>query len=285
MEIFENYRVARIREERGPVLCARFRSLFYVLCPRYKSLRSCLPRLPEGSNLPDIAVFPEVRDIVDLPSEAEVTEKSFEPLVDMLPSLIARLQVNAKTQLERVLQREHSIYDIASQDTSAIDGAVKIEITGSDDEASLVDLAISVVRCPRCNEHLNFPALISHACNAMCEPPRPPRNDIYLWELYRLTGRPPWSVDLIFCDVQGEAGKQVRTLVDMCGLDWRTATWREMDQQGKIFVFVKEEFRPVKYKNRMNWRVVVSCSLIYHVRWSNMCSVAIFQSPQKKGFH
>lgn len=173
--------------------------------------------------LADIAMFPEIRAIVELPNEAQVTFKS---VFDDLPSMVARWHAKLKTQLGEELK--------CSFRKLSLDGhAAWSEGELEDGEAStLVDLAVSLFRCRKCHRDLIYPSLISHYCERRAAG----SSDVYLHTVLVVAGCCPWSPENIDCYTTAYAVTLLRAITNLIGLDWKTVTCKEMDECEERFI-------------------------------------------------
>ncbi|OBZ71726.1 hypothetical protein A0H81_08960 [Grifola frondosa] len=132
VEYMEELKSRRLKDERLRLLEARCKVLDTAIS-KYQ-----IPRTAATELMPrfvDFALMPEFRDIVDAPSSTNLTPDDFLPLQDTIPELVSRWQAAIKTEL-----------------TSMV--AERVQAPPNVD---VLDLAVAVFDCSRCNRSLHYP--------------------------------------------------------------------------------------------------------------------------------
>lgn len=159
----------------------------------------------------DLVAFPEVRAIVELPNETEVTSTSFQPV---LPDLIVRWHADAKTQLGQKLRASYTItLEQLPQVKDTIDTEMGLEsIAGS----ALVELASFsfVFSCSRCNIKISpYREIVSHWYGR--DSYRPNETDLFSLAIRSATGCQPRTLAELQCKVSIATIAQVRIMAEL----------------------------------------------------------------------
>ncbi|KAJ3984916.1 hypothetical protein F5890DRAFT_1513663 [Lentinula detonsa] len=224
-----------------------------------------------GSFLPnqiDIWVWDPVRDIIERPSEAEVTKDSFEQVFRGLPSFIESWQRDKITQIVH----------------NATDTLKWISFPGISD----LELATCVFTCSnnffhslmRCYEDdqsclMWFPEFVYHQCNTLTRR-RYGENDEELQDLDSCEllsarsealgfRRRQWSARWLFFD--DKASRTVRSILTACGMS-QSAKVQQLDQEDPRLICLKCSFGAKCDGERsfsvMTWRTAVQHNVKKH---------------------
>lgn len=207
----------RLLNERRELLKARLR-LFGIVVNRFYAS----PRRTEETELQpgvtDIAVMPEVRRLLDVPSDIAVTLETLEPLRDELPTLIQRWQTEIREGLTQMLSQK----------------------LGNTHSSRLLDLAISYFECRVCKWAFRYPEVLAHRC------PRSHGNSYgyddtiataFEWAIHSNGHPEPWSSTVFTVDHALEFSS---IIVRVCGKDPDHATRQEMDAWGLRLCYVRK---------------------------------------------
>ncbi|KAG2122589.1 hypothetical protein DEU56DRAFT_831761 [Suillus clintonianus] len=277
IKYMEDMRARRLERERKALLIARRRIAIGVL-RNYK-----IARLPFTDVMPepvDFCSFPEVIEIVNLPTETEVTEASFAEVASRMDDLAQTWRARIHSQLrarvkdnmllgakrrgwtERVTPDPHYEEYVESlgviTDVKGKKKEVSPPVPDDDDIDRSIPLATTVFRCKTCTPSIGlpdlsdsdyddflgslggrrsksiplfYPKVIGHCCLT--------RSRTLPWDYFAtddpnfridfpMSTRTKWSSHLL--QVDDEASKGARTVVDACGEDPLIATATKMDE-------------------------------------------------------
>ena len=200
----EALNAARIREERVHVLDARLKILWTVrrnLAREFSDIKM-FPRQR------DFALLPDVRAIIDVPNDHEITEESFHPLRDTIRDSIAQWIAEKKTFVETLIRKSVNL--------------------DPESDISPWDLAMSLgLRCSSCYCLVSFPGFLVHKCKYI-ERDDSKRKDMYeeiLDELNVGESAIPPSFEHIIVDT-----KFMGDIIRLCEQDPERVTIAEMDK-------------------------------------------------------
>ncbi|KAF4614914.1 hypothetical protein D9613_003341 [Agrocybe pediades] len=221
----ENVKEARLHNVRSRLLRARLPLLEEV----YKPYVAELPANTIYPSLADIFFHPDVQDIMDLPSETEVTSRNFDQIRSSFSTIVSQVLDNLECQVKSMIPSSC----IPCGETG----------TGHTDTLSL---AVATFLCAnyQCTHAtgLRYPQMLFHSCSSLV--------DIYLMSgagadivsdedrdvrtIRNTTGSTKWNVlRRIKFD---EAGYNILTqALEMCGRDPKTTTAADMDSEMPIF--------------------------------------------------
>lgn len=201
-----------LRDERFNLVHKHLRMLSTVVT----DVRASRRRTVEGEYKPrtqDLAMMPEVRQLVDAPASDVIVEKSaFEELGLKLPGLEERWLHERRADLRRALANSN--------------------YGGAADGVDPLELARTLFRCKECDTHMQYPAALAHDCLAvpveiMFAPPdkETPFEDYLQWvvDMFHVM---PWDAAKI------EASLSMYTLeylVKTCQEGPRATTRKDMD--------------------------------------------------------
>ena len=230
----EDIKQKRLREERYKLIYERLTVLRTVIT----AARTAPPKRTAADEYKpkcrDLAMMPEVRKLIEAPTDAVIDEQSLQVIVSMLPALEARWQRERKADLVRVLRDEH------------------LEVQ---DGVDILDLATAVFQCTDCKAYLHHPRVLTHECVTiplLCHSPDFRYTDYFKCLFEACGSRIPWSVSSYRVAPKLD---WVRALVEMCGMDPKAATQSDMDRIGGKIVFDDPDFGATL----MSWRRSVSC--------------------------
>ncbi|KAJ6502644.1 hypothetical protein DFH09DRAFT_296401 [Mycena vulgaris] len=187
--------------------------------------RSQLPWTDIMPCAPDFWDFPEIKNLLRLPSEIDVDEQSFEAMLPAFPGMIATWREGLVQQL--AMTRKLG----SSEDATEDDDEIKRRLT----------LATSVFRCDMCGDDdfddmlfpdygigvrcrpLFWPRVLAHRCltktaDYMLD---------YGMPFMEATRDIPWRSRILSVDTH--VGDIVKKIVVVCGMDPATATVEDMD--------------------------------------------------------
>ena len=262
----EQMKVQRLQRERKALIISRKRVAISIL-RAYKSAR-----LPFTDIMPepvDFCAFPQVSEIVELPTETEVTEASFTGVVAQMDELIAQWRRNCYDMLlqqfkdllssRKVENTLTSTVKVDSTSTTDPKGKGKAKAESEDDDlAEVLSLATTVFRCKSCTPS-SFPFFDDDPWSDILFPgmlsPRSPvsRSPLFYPNVMGhrcLTKQRGYSPDYIFADptiqlhhstnirmkwscgplqLDDTAKEVVSKIVKTCGLDPLSTTTAQMD--------------------------------------------------------
>lgn len=236
-----------------------------VIAPRIKMLKDALeslytsptlpPRCPHDPRVEEIAMFPEVRAIIELPVETEVLPDTFIPVIRDLPVLNARWHSECKRVLGKNLRESYKELSRSVKDTE-VDAWTETEIDNIGD-VDLVDLAASAFECSICDAQMAFPRILAHRC-------RDPEEQIifresYVERIYVALAQVPWSVAWVRTKVANIS--KLHRVTSLLGLDWKTATSKDLDNHW--FVCSCMRCKAQSPLEVMRWHCVVSSTWLY----------------------
>lgn len=240
---------------------ARIRQ-FYVSARQWYTAQPIPSYQLHDPALANFAVMPEVRAIVELPNEVEVTLSMFQPVVNILPDLIARWHADVKTQMGQILKAAYKeAFGELTQTTNAPDAGTDLDIL---DDSAMMELATScfAFSCSCCNKKMfSCQDALAHTCFGGVAH-NLDEADLYVRAVLDVTLCRPWSSSSqIVCKNSAATIAQVRAVAQLCGLDWRTVTCREMDQCKERFVCLCEPCTMLEFTRVMDWRYIVSACI------------------------
>lgn len=256
----EERKAERLTDERTGLMATRIRKFNDSVTEWYTAQAVPSYQLHDPA-LADFAVMPEVRAIVELPNEIEVTSSTFQPVLEKLPDLIAQWHANVKTQVGQFMKAS---YKTALEELARVgdETGVGTDVDTITDSA-FVELATSFLsfsgypwdRDDAMRATLSFQETLVHSAmrghySALSQ------QDPYLRAVGSVTDCRPWTLD-IKCKVSAATIAQMCILAKLCGLDWRTVTCQEMDQRNDRFVCLCEWCKKSCVKRVMNWRYIV----------------------------
>ncbi|KAG1889682.1 uncharacterized protein F5891DRAFT_1177098 [Suillus fuscotomentosus] len=329
IKYMEEMKTRRLERERKALLIARKRTAIGAL-RRYK-----IAHLPFTGVMPeavDFCSFPEVKAIVEMPTETEVTEASFAEVSSRMHDLVNSWRTHIHSQLrarvkdnllfagkrrasaERVtsdpLYQEYVESLGATIDVKGKKKEVSLPVPGDAEIDQMIPLATTVFRCKTCTPSIGlpgdssdseyddfldilggrrsrsvplfYPKVMGHCCLT--------RSRTLPWDYFAtddpnfridfpMSTRTNWNAHLLQVDEQ--ASKAARTVVEACGEDPLITTATKMDEldphlacldcmrwskhevnQGEVPVFT--------------WRSAV-CALLFRV--SDFTASNLFISP------
>lgn len=210
------------------------------LQPRFITLASvCLSfRREMGSELGEIfpppmsfARFPEVKEIIDVPAEVEVTLSSFDVLRPIIRNLVTRWRVEGRANLAAAVR----------------------DVLDLPDDVDPLDLAVGCFyRCTRCHYAQSIEGILTHHCDLDRAKrwPLPVYSNTASYTLKRPEYTEVYSI-----------GRTIRKLLEVCGKDWKICTAEEMDTSEVRFycTTLPDITSPgATIRECMNWRAAVS---------------------------
>lgn len=211
-------------------------------------------RKPHDPSIINILMFPELRSLAEHSTDPSIREADLHPVLHTLPQLTARWHKEIKVQLGQKLR-------LAYEQAEA-EGIIQ---SRPDEVASLVDLACSTLVCSHCGKVLAYPSLIAHVCpledyNRLLpvSVSQGGNADEYLEAVVSVTGARPWSPEHIVCKIDTHILAKVQKIAKLCGLDWETVKWWNMDRRKDRFICVCRLCVKSPTTEVMTWRHVVS---------------------------
>ncbi|OJA11870.1 hypothetical protein AZE42_03262 [Rhizopogon vesiculosus] len=286
IEYMEDMKARRLERERKALLVARRRIAIGVL-RSYK-----IAHLPLTDVMPepaDFCNFPEVVEIVELPTETEVTEASFADVTSQMDDLVHNWRTRIRSQL-RTKVKDHSrhvarrrawenrepsdpYYEDYVESLGAIDvkGKKKEVLPPVPDDAEIgqsILLATTVFRCKTCTpsaglhgDHFSgsdfdsflddlegprprsiplfYPKVMGHSCltKSRTLPWDYSASDDPNYRIdFPMSTRTKWDIRML--QVDEEAGKATRAVVEACDEDPLTITATKMDELDHRFACV-----------------------------------------------
>ena len=256
----EQKKLEQLEGERIQVIVDRLRDLAIAISLSSDS-SSSLRWQAHGPSLPDIAMFPVVRDIMELPSEEKVTPRMVQSIINALPGLVSRWHKEAKIQTGKTLRKFFQQMKL----NESKDAEFELDLKDLAD-SEIPDLAIFTYNGSASFGAPTFLTYLEclgsswsrhHELRYIHNPKMDA--DPYKRAVIALTNLRPWSADLVIYQNMDDMRGPVRTMAELCGLDWKRVTWMEMDQRPERFLCVCRGCLS-KPKMVMNWRAVVSAS-------------------------
>ena len=236
LEAMESFKAARIRVGRVPILKARLKTLWTVrrnIAREFSDIKF-FPRQR------DFALLPDVRAIIDVPNDHEITEESFNPLRDTLRDSIAQWIAEKKTFVETLIRQSVNL-DPKS-------------------DISPWDLAMSLgLRCLKCYHSLSFPGFLVHKCQYIRRDDSK-RKDMYegiVDQLNVAEAAIPPNFQHVTVDTEF-----MGDIIRLCGQDPEKVTMAEMDKLPTRFTCV--DCNKGNTVQVMTWRTAVR-SYFYHM--------------------
>lgn len=184
-----------------------------------------------GLNNATLASLPEVREVIDVSAEVELTLGDLHhQLRPRIPKLVAHWRI----QIEAYLVE-----------------AVSVQVRLPKD-ISLLDLAIAVFKCTACSKYQRYPDLLDHDCQPQTLPQilgsdsDPDPDSVYNREVRMVLGLPRLDIlhDLQPCSIP---------VIEMMGKDPNRTTATDMDELGVSLICWAEQCRCL-----VTWRDAVS---------------------------
>lgn len=233
-ECMEQAREDRIVRERIQVLRERWGPLEATL--------NALSHLPvaRAYNIPigDIALMPEIREIVDVPEDVLVDEDSFVEVYAEFGGMVERWKTDGATILrEMIMQLLPKLAHTKPKETKSKEtkpkGKAKAKAKAPPD-IDVLKLAVIRFYCKHCRNEsvpLYWPGVLAHAC-LRCVPPPEEEDDAYTRficdEIRRSPGAAGMFGHLDRLQVV-QPSKAAKSVIRLCGKDSDTATAEEMN--------------------------------------------------------
>lgn len=252
-------KTSRTRTERQIVLCGRLTILKTVISaaraapPKLTAADACKPRLP------DLALMPEIRALVEQPNDAVVDQHSFEALLPNLPAWEQKWRDERTAEFLQILR--------SGSDLEKRDGVDPLK------------LARTMFNCKYCSQFSHYPAVLAHECrmplprflaatgdgSGVREP-----LDVYF--------RCIWLTDAILplqplnFEVSPHSSGMDR-IVALCGKAPSTTTHQEMDDADPRLAYAEDStgLGPTV----MSWRRAVSCCLSWPVGYRSLTIIVL----------
>ncbi|EPS95883.1 hypothetical protein FOMPIDRAFT_1053785 [Fomitopsis schrenkii] len=209
---------------------------------------NALSNLPEARayniGIGDIAVMPEIREIVDVPDDVSVDQASFADVHAKLGDMVERWKTDGATKLRELIMRARPTLDQPKPKETKRKGKGKAKAQPAVD---VLELATTRFHCSYCNDEsvaLYWPGVLAHAClrgvsysedddaykRFICQKMMSRQyNTAMLWNLDRLKVAEP-----------SDAAKVV---IQLCGKDPEVTTVEEMNALNVMLVRGDGEIR------------------------------------------
>lgn len=211
----DSIRQDRLKRERAATLKERFKTFdeaVHALEPRRRNLPS----------LRDIALgIPAVRDTIDAPPDAAITAASFDFLATALPAYTTQWRAAARAHLTGVVQ-------------DALARAGRKLPARADPLALAVG---SVFVCTLCAQPCTYPSILSHTCDARRRPAPDAARDYYAELAVEELRTRQWHARGFACADPSAVG----ALLNLAGLDWKSATLAQLDAAPARFRCVRHD--------------------------------------------
>ncbi|KAI0374176.1 hypothetical protein BV20DRAFT_988540 [Pilatotrama ljubarskyi] len=234
----EGVRTARLEAVRHRMLCDRLKILYDVIAEYEASLGHKTIESECQAEFADLAAMPQFREIVEAPTDAEVTREDFERLRDTIPNL--------KTEWYEARKSEFL--------------AKAREAIKEEDHPSPLSLAVITFDCRICpRTNLSWPTVLAHRCGreyTLCL-------DKYERAVAEVCSRKPsgfvWrGTDRTF-SLSGRLDL-ARSVIAACGRDPDTATYEDMERSGARLVCMACPSELMgSYKEAFDWKQAVGC--------------------------
>ncbi|KZT71821.1 hypothetical protein DAEQUDRAFT_723911 [Daedalea quercina L-15889] len=205
----EVIRETRLRIERRQMIRRRLSALKTMIA----LARSAPPkRTVEDEYKPrfqDLAMMPEVREVIEAPDPVAVDERALKLLIPMLPALEARWQYERRAELMALLGRR----------------------VGAPGGLDPLELATTWFRCSDCERLMHYPVVLAHECQYIPLPHEvATRYDGYQLCIVEVCDYLPWDTSSI--ELVSRHSSRADVIVEMCGRDPAVTTQKDMDDAG-----------------------------------------------------
>ncbi|CAL1694130.1 unnamed protein product [Somion occarium] len=197
LRVMETIQSARSVSALSAVLPSRLRTLGDAMHSFRADIGLCFP------GIQDFARMPEVRSILDVPGDIELSYRDFEALRPKLSGLVENWRSKKRQELRDILIKE---------------------IAAPPDGLNIFNLAVTLCyRCLRCSARLIYPGVLAHTCSSYRDLGELlPVVDYYI---SALDSQPlPWTRDTIKVETD-----VLRAVITARGRDPSTATIDDMD--------------------------------------------------------
>ncbi|KAH9912710.1 uncharacterized protein B0H18DRAFT_1052648 [Fomitopsis serialis] len=197
-----------------------------------------------GLRLGDIALMPEIREIMCAPVEVQVNK-------DSLAALEKKVVMRAKQWDARVRGELRALVD-ASRSVQVDKTSTRAGLRG---DVDVLELATTTFHCTSANCHncgLFYPSLTEHNCLHR-DLPQLVKADAYAEYVSKLLAW-DWPFEQaisISIRVSGKPSKLVRQLMELCGKNSETATAKEMDELDVRFM--RDDGHSMTWRAAMVW--------------------------------
>ena len=226
----EKHKRDRLYRERVNLL---FKRLTIAWEARRSLLRGFDPNIIPGKY--HFAHLPEVRAIIDVPEDVNITSASFEILQTYIAGIIDRWLLGAKKSLGAIMKD-------------------KLRLTDTSDVMAC-DLAASyALFCRHCNTRLPWPFVVTHCCEAVRCQVVEDDDDLYrvAVRMYGSPGTDNYNHIIL-------KKRKVESIIRACGQDPSHVTAEEMDRLD--IRLTCKQCNPVGTIEIMTWKAAVSISL------------------------
>lgn len=152
VEYMEKMKANRLLREHAALVLVRKQPAINVLRGYKMSRLPCVDIMPEAV---DFCAFHPVKQILELPSDVNVTESSFDEVIPLLPNLIDEWRAKIKKHLLRKMtgEQKNELERIAIMKLCGLSNdEVNLETEETEDEmAERMKLAITVFKCRLCS--------------------------------------------------------------------------------------------------------------------------------------
>ncbi|KDQ57851.1 hypothetical protein JAAARDRAFT_156921 [Jaapia argillacea MUCL 33604] len=262
VEHMEQVKAKVLERDRKALVFARKRIAIEVL-RTYKN--QCLPYTQILPGPPDFCDIPEIRDIIELPSDVPVDESSFSQIAERLPALSEAWASSIHEKLlEHLLVRKEAKYLLPRTSEGVPENVADLDADALRDFFRKSQLATTVYKCSDCQEPFDlyrsllmfwddmeqkeelfdfgqgvdlyqfknssalfYPRVLAHKCLVKKVDHEIDASDPALGLPEWTTVRQKWSPDKLKVDER--TGIVVARIVVACGLDPKTATAQDMD--------------------------------------------------------
>ncbi len=224
--VIEQTKRDRLRDERMDVMRKRFNGLKTALATfRNEAHREFFP------NIRDIASCAEIQELIDVPTDVDVTLESFEALRPLVPGIVDRWKDAATSALKTLVRETYSIPD------------------GTDVMALAVCLAS---KCQLCEELVSYPSVFSHWCYGRMEGSFEEHDEADEYNCFAdaLLFSSPWKISTVNI-LRG----MFNSILAACGKTAARTTMEEMDKLDPRLVC--DTRSSVGLRGIMTWRAAV----------------------------
>ena len=228
IQCMEDVRRDRLKNERRRVLRQRWKSILDTLLE--------LSRRPEARahdiSLGDIALMPEIREIMDAADDVVVDETSLDEVVANFSGMIERWKDTAATQLRKLIMESRPVTDALQRETRRMTRKGKAKAQ-AEHRPDVLELATTRFHCKRCNEKskaLYYPGLLSHEC--LRDHSHSEEEDVYKdFVLRQVEDLQVYTMPLYYFDLLqvAQPSAAAAAVIRLCGKDPEVATAEEMN--------------------------------------------------------
>ena len=226
VQCMENIRNSRIENERKQVLRTRWRYLEDTLTELSKSPEARDYNISVG----DIALMPEIREILDSANEVVLDEALLEEVSAGFSDMIERWKRNVDNQLRELVVKSQPATASSEPESKAPKRKTRARAK-AERKPDVLELATTRFHCNSCNQQsraLYYPGVLAHEC---LRDRQFAADDIFAKLLYEARGR---FMEPILCNLDkltvAQPSAAAEAVIRLCGKDPQVVTAQEMNE-------------------------------------------------------